>query len=373
MNIYTILILLGSIQGLILASLLLSRSKSKKKSNFYLALFIIAFSLSNLHYVAMIVGVLNRAFWFVHLSFPWSLLIPPAFYYFVHYLVLPNHKFKTKDRWFFIPFIFQTIFHLFLFSCALFAIEFIKQQSELIEQLSKIETILAIVMNFIFIPIIYFKIVEYEKSLKDNYSEISKSSLSWLKKLIIGLIVVWVLWAAPAIYQICTNITTPNLDYLLWILMSVVIYWIGYAMYFRSELFQAKEYFPSKDKQLDKPKLSDKTDEYYNTVIQLMERDKLYTNPDFDLSMLAAKCDIGHNYLSQIINGKAKKNFYEFVNSYRIEEVKTQLLDPENDKYSILGIGLDAGFKSKSSFYNVFKKHTGMTPSQFRNIQREKK
>jgi AraC-like DNA-binding protein len=71
--------------------------------------------------------------------------------------------------------------------------------------------------------------------------------------------------------------------------------------------------------------------------------------------------------LSQTINEQLRQSFSEFLNSYRIEEAKRRLRDPAFKHLSILGIAEDVGFNSKSSFNAVFKKHTNLTPSEFRN------
>ncbi|MBN1791468.1 MAG: AraC family transcriptional regulator [Bacteroidales bacterium] len=83
------------------------------------------------------------------------------------------------------------------------------------------------------------------------------------------------------------------------------------------------------------------------------------------LNTLAVELNISVNHLSQIINQYQGKNFYDFVNEYRVEEFKTRVASPKNQHLSILAIAFDSGFNSKSSFNLVFKNHTGMTPSQF--------
>ena len=71
--------------------------------------------------------------------------------------------------------------------------------------------------------------------------------------------------------------------------------------------------------------------------------------------------------LSQLINSSLDINFTSLINYYRVSDVKNMLLDPTFNKYSILSIGLEAGFKSKSAFYDTFKKETGSTPNQYKN------
>ncbi|QHI37953.1 hypothetical protein IMCC3317_33360 [Kordia antarctica] len=105
---------------------------------------------------------------------------------------------------------------------------------------------------------------------------------------------------------------------------------------------------------------------YYKEVCSLMKEKKRYRNPEIKLSTLSQEINISANYLSQVINALSGQNFSDFVNSYRIKEVKLKLSHPAFIEYPVLSIGLEAGFNSKSAFYNSFKKHTGMSPTTFR-------
>jgi len=71
------------------------------------------------------------------------------------------------------------------------------------------------------------------------------------------------------------------------------------------------------------------------------------------------------NHLSQVINQQSGKNFFKFINEYRVEEAKRLLTDQSTQKYTILAIAYDCGFNSKSSFNTIFKQYTGKTPSDF--------
>ena len=97
-----------------------------------------------------------------------------------------------------------------------------------------------------------------------------------------------------------------------------------------------------------------------------MEEDAVYMDTELTLSVLAEKLTISPGYLSQIINEKENKNFFEFVNQYRIDAAKRKLMDADYNQYSIMGIALESGFSSKSTFNALFKKYTGQTPSSFK-------
>ncbi len=84
------------------------------------------------------------------------------------------------------------------------------------------------------------------------------------------------------------------------------------------------------------------------------------------LQSLSKKLSISSHMLSQIINEKMNKNFWDFINTYRIEEAKKLLRDPKRANQKILSIAFDVGFNTKTAFNNTFKKYTKMTPSQYK-------
>ena len=88
-------------------------------------------------------------------------------------------------------------------------------------------------------------------------------------------------------------------------------------------------------------------------------------NPFLNLNDVAQDLKISNNYLSQIISSK-NTNFNDFLNFVRIEKVKVMLNEIEYSNYTITSIGLEAGFNSNASFYRAFKKHTGISPSNYR-------
>lgn len=97
-----------------------------------------------------------------------------------------------------------------------------------------------------------------------------------------------------------------------------------------------------------------------------LEEEKPFLDPEFRLSQMAKALEVNGNDLSQAINEGFQKNFHALINTYRVEEVKRQLRDPRSEHLTLLAIGLQAGFNSKTTFNTVFKKITSMTPSQFK-------
>lgn len=105
---------------------------------------------------------------------------------------------------------------------------------------------------------------------------------------------------------------------------------------------------------------------YFKTLQHLMGFEKIYRNPELNLSLTAELLGISACYLSGMVNGITNRSFNDYINGYRIADVKRNLHSEEFEHYTIMSIGLEAGFNSKSAFYNAFKKYTGITPSQYR-------
>ena len=100
-------------------------------------------------------------------------------------------------------------------------------------------------------------------------------------------------------------------------------------------------------------------------LIDYMQSEKPFLRTKLSINDLAEDLGIPSHHLSQVINERLNQNFYDFINSYRIEELKVKLKDPHNKHLTMLGIAFDCGFNSKASFNRIFKKHTGQTPSEY--------
>lgn len=105
---------------------------------------------------------------------------------------------------------------------------------------------------------------------------------------------------------------------------------------------------------------------YFKELSYLMESKKIFKDPDLSLTSISERLNISVTYLSQLINKLTGTNFSDYINGYRVKETQKLLGHYTYNSYSILSIGLEAGFNSKSAFYTAFKKHTGTTPSQYR-------
>jgi AraC-like DNA-binding protein len=107
-------------------------------------------------------------------------------------------------------------------------------------------------------------------------------------------------------------------------------------------------------------------EKYLAKLISYMEEKKPYLDRNLSIQNLSDATGISRHHITQVLNEKHKKNFFTFINEYRVGEVIGRFKDPKNNNFTILAIAYDAGFNSKTTFNSIFKSQTGMTPSEFR-------
>ena len=154
--------------------------------------------------------------------------------------------------------------------------------------------------------------------------------------------------------------------------LSCVIFWLGYEGLFQEEIFSNMSLSVSEKKLKTKQNArlewnGRQDDKLWEELVGYFEQEKPYLDEGLTLTKLAGQLGVTRNQLSSAINNKFGGNFYSFVNRYRVEEVKRLIADPKNKDFTILSLAFQAGFPSKSSFHDIFKRFTGMTPTEYQS------
>ncbi|MCK4761751.1 MAG: helix-turn-helix domain-containing protein [Candidatus Aminicenantes bacterium] len=110
----------------------------------------------------------------------------------------------------------------------------------------------------------------------------------------------------------------------------------------------------------------DFADECIEKLRKLMENEKVYVDAGISLQSLAGKLSIPPHLLSQLLNERLRQNYFDFINSYRIEEVKMILKSPKGERQKIDAVAFEVGFNTMAAFYKAFKKYTGKTPTEYK-------
>jgi AraC-like DNA-binding protein len=229
---------------------------------------------------------------------------------------------------------------------------------------------------FITICVIWYlkKYKSYIIELKQKYTYIEKLKLEWLVAFCyIYIAIVNLSNLAFLLYnfEIIPDIEIPFaiLNGSLLISVFYLSYKGTYSYSIEKNEFRIKEIPDNKNesKKYSSSSLSEKEMEViHKKIIDLVENDKLYLNNDLQVKDISDKTGISSHKISQTINTISAKNLYEFINEYRVEHFKSLLLDSNYSHYTILGLGLESGFNSKSSMNRIFKNFTGQTPIQFK-------
>ncbi len=145
--------------------------------------------------------------------------------------------------------------------------------------------------------------------------------------------------------------------FLLLIVLAAAVYYI-----LKKQPFEIKAKTKYKESPLD-PLAAE---ECIKKLRYLVDIKKVYKDPEISLHSLAEKLSVSHHLLSQVLNEKLNRKFFDFINFHRVEEAKRILQGPGGEQLKIAAVAFEVGFNTVVAFYNSFKKFTKMTPTQYR-------
>lgn len=211
---------------------------------------------------------------------------------------------------------------------------------------------------------------KHQKDIQSSFSNTDKKELNWLRYLSIGLGIIWLLAIPFDEIVIFSSIVV--------FVLFIGIFGINQMTIFntesdkqstiedkRSEKVQHNAGHGEKKRYAKSGLNEEMAEQIYSQLNQIMPKEALFKKDDLTLSSLAKHLDVHPNHLSQVINEKEEKNFYNYINSLRIKEFIRLASLPENKKYTLITLAYDCGFNSKSTFNKHFKAYTTKTPSDY--------
>ena len=305
----------------------------------------------------------------------------PLLFLHVKYLLSGYKKFNFRDLVHFTPLLINVLLHssFYLLSGAE-KIDIIRNENIYYRTINIIGDEVIAIQGIAYSLLILKRLARYSKEIQNVHSTVNKSML---KVLLIGTSLTLFAWMIGAI--------GVNLDYFnvkvkvdlfvyVYLTLVVVIYFISYMSLKNPEMFKLEVEIQPQARieaevtgiHIEAQKSPEEfeqnhaeTQEQLKLLQDFMEKEKPYVNFDLSLQGLADKLHLSRHQLSNLINQQHHKNFYEFVNFYRVEEVKYLMRQPKNQHLKLISLAYDAGFNSKSSFNRIFKQLTEMTPSQY--------
>jgi AraC-like DNA-binding protein len=326
--------------------------------------------------IEMIFALINRTVLDVY-SFPFiSLTYGPLLFLYVRHMTVPARRFSPWHALHFIPFM------------VFFAVSVIFREEPMFDDLSGFLVTDRFIPLRIVYSVIYFlsvtvysilsflEIRNHQRHLRDLVSYTSaKLTLNWLKILSItfysGYVIMFILGGIKIIAGLL-----PFDPYVM-TFFFITIFSFAYSFYavrqpeildFPTAVYEDDEIIDTStaEKYARSGLRPEQAEEYLTTLLKIMDEEKPFLDGDLTIHELSVKTGIPRHYITEVLNEKYGRNFFSFVNEYRIREALSRMNDPKYQHYTLLAIAYDAGFNSKSTFNSFFKAYTGKTPSSYR-------
>lgn len=358
----------SAIHGLWLSILLFL----KNKQALLLGIVLFIFSLHLANFLIFLNGIIGS---FPHLLasiYPLLFLIGPCFYFFVKQSLDSEFRFNKIHWW-----------HLLMPLLAFFdTLELYAMSAE--KKLKIIEAILSGQIEYSWFSILvssgfliqmtaYVAVacwLAWQAETKQAIL-INRISARWYKQFSLFFLILLLLDLGVRFVFFAKEWRAPALEMTIASFLALGVHLAGYKALGRLQAFPKIRPGLSNENGAGKYKTSPLTpkqmESYKNNLHRYMKNKKPYLDATLKISVLAASLDIPSHHLSQVLNEGMETNFYDFINTYRIEAAKRCLKDDNYRHYNILSIAMECGFANKTTFNRTFKKLTGMTPSTFLN------
>ncbi len=213
-------------------------------------------------------------------------------------------------------------------------------------------------------------LMKHKRQIKNNFSYTEKINLEWLFRLIIGLSCIWILVLFADDEMIFTSVVLFVLFIGYYGIKQVGIFTnqppLELSPVLQSSGATELSIAAMENSKYDKSSLTDnQAQEIHRRLVDVIEVKKIYLTPELTLAMVSEELGVHPNSLSQVINTIEQKNFFDYINTLRIQEFMERVANPDNQKYTLLSIAYECGFNSKTSFNRNFKNIIGKSPSEY--------
>lgn len=371
----SILLLIGTVHGLVLAALLL-RTPANRVANRLLALLLALVALRIVPYIIGFAGFYDAYPWLTYLPYEWSLGYGAIIWLYAR--VICTGTLPARWRWHLVPAAIQGLYYCVLFVQPL---TFKNAYNGTFHDpiVAPIESTLTILSMAIYLALAWREYIGYQRWLDADLSNREEFRLDWLRLFLLTFGVTLLLWGLTMFVDVVVKPLSYFDRFPLYLWFSALIYGLGLGglrsaskVYPRpgdadtsasSSAPEAREEVeprtaPAPDRQPDWAAMGRKWSD-------AVRQSDWWRDPDLTAPLLARHLATNTTYLSRALNDGLGQNFNEFVNRIRVQAVQAELAQSNRDR-DVLTIALDAGFNSKASFNRVFKRLSGKTPTEFR-------
>jgi len=360
--------LVGAGHALVQALLLVSSKRGNRPANRIMALFLLVLAIGMANGFINILGWYDR--WPALSILVGSVILTygPLFYFYIKAMSGGEFRWQPSQFMHFVPFLlglaFWSAFWVFRHSGAIPGI-----LARLVRSPWVPVGIMAVIQTAAYASLMIRRLREYSRTIKASYSTLDGINLRWLKwRLavfvaisIFGLAVIAMVRVDSRLVNVAGQIT--------FFLVALNVFATGYrAMLQPRVFFGPDESGPGKRYQRSSL-TTENADLLKARLLETIEREESFLDPQLTLPKLAQTLDIPASHLSQVINEQLRRNFFDFINGYRVEAAKRRLLQPGSRQRKLISLAFECGFNSLATFNRVFKELAGQTPSDYRKKQ----
>ncbi len=367
-NAGAILSLLVAFQLFFMAAYLFTHKKGNRRNNRLLAALFLMFALNFIDFTLRISGLVLPIPLLHLMDDGFFLLYGPVLYFYTQGVVYRDFAFRKTDSWHMLPYLVVSGWLIFQVAFTNHETQQAFAQRIVSADLPRWVSAISLALYIHILAYLWFSwrtIKAYRSVLKQKFSSIDSINLDWLIFMIRTLTAIVLLALANGIMPAFGNV---------YFLIASIVALLIVSFYFINRVLVKALNQPVIFSGIEKAETAkyaqstlatEEIERHKHQLIDLMENDRLFLNPDLKSKDLTDRMGISSKALSQVINQGFEKNFFDFVNTYRCEEVKKVLQGPDRN-ITIIEAMYRSGFNSKSSFNKEFKKLTGQTPGAFR-------
>jgi len=374
-NFFNIILLFGTLQGVILSLLLLFSRSDKRQNRYFLAAFMLVLAYNSFGTFCWSSGLDIPWLGFFDSLLPYTFIftVGSSFYLYIKTTIEPDIipaklVFKT-----YLPALIDLVFRL----CLLIYAILIKTAFLHSINAGKIDSVYQPIAMALMVIVFWYFLIKAIRLFRTEQIQAPGSQPSaeralaakWTRALLIAMTLIATVWALTIFSSILFNISSLAFFAPIEIILVIFVYWIGLRGYqhtrvvYVNEQKAAKTYVDNIDRE--------EAEKCIRLLKHTMETDKLYLDPELTVNKLADHLTISPKLISAVLNGQLKKGFSAFVNEYRVAEVKEKMLHPGNRHITLAGLARDSGFNSVATFQRVFKAAENRSPKEFLSQHRD--
>lgn len=303
-----------------------------------------------------------------------TLVLGPLLYLYVKSVTVSKFRFVKRHLYHFIPALIFILYRIGLYLYDANQPGFADTQNGYLMSGLDSEIISPIFTGFnnihliLYLAFTFQVLYHYKAKITQYYSNTYELELNWLR----NFLYIYTFLYVYSLIQLVVNVLITDMHWTQkwWyhFFSGLAIIYVGIKGYFTKTSSLSDLAFDTFSSPVTLEVRPASTGDFVQDIAQIQSyfaEHKPYLNPDLNLSTLASDLGYPTNQLSEIVNSGIGKNFNDFINGYRVEEVKAALLANKHKTMSLVGIAMDAGFNSKPTFNRVFKKLAGISPSQY--------